>query len=113
MQAIETKTVEQDGHTYRITIYRDSDAECPSEWESWRLVSFSHRHIGYENPAGYCKGLDAFGCPIPTSIGLARKLETGTAFWLSYYEHGLCRWSLMGEGPQCRWDSTRIAGILL
>lgn len=113
MKAMETKTVEHDGHTFRISIYPDSDAECPSEWEGWRLVSFSHRHRSYEPPERYCKGLDTFGGPIPAHIGLSRKLATGTAFWLSYYEHGLCRWSLMGEGSQCRWDSTRLAGILL
>ncbi|WP_169979811.1 hypothetical protein [Tautonia rosea] len=113
MEAIETRTVEAGGRTYRISVFPDSDAECPSEWEGWRLVSFSHRHRSYEAPERYCKGLDEAGYPLPAHIGLSRMLDTGTAFWLSYYEHGLCRWSLMGEGPYCRWDSTRVAGILL
>ncbi|WP_152053052.1 hypothetical protein [Tautonia marina] len=110
----DTLLLERNGVTYRILLDPDVDAGPPDAWGGgWRLVSFSHRHTGYEHPSAYCKGLDAFGCPIPTSIGLARKLEVGTAFWLSYYEHSLCRWSLMGEGPQCRWDTARIAGLLL
>ena len=29
MDAIETRTVEHDGHTYRISIYHDADAANP------------------------------------------------------------------------------------
>lgn len=113
MEAIQTKTLELAGTSYRISIYPDPDAENPGDWDGWRLVSFGSRHIGFEAPDRYCKGLDSFGVPLPGGIGLSRKLDCGTAFWLSYYEHGLCRWSLMGEGPYCRWDSVKVAGILL
>jgi hypothetical protein len=113
MDAIQTRTIELGGETYRITIYPDCDAECPSGGDGWRLISFGRRHIGFEDPDRYCKGPDRWGAPLPASIGLSRKLEYGTAFWLSYFEHGPCRWSLMGEGPQCRWDSVKVAGILL
>lgn len=113
MEAIRTKTIELAGITYRISIYPDRDAENPCERDGWRLISFGRRHIGFEDPERYCNGLDESGCPLPASIGLSRKLDCGTAFWLSYYEHGLCRWSLMNEGPQCRWDSVKVAGILL
>ncbi|MEW4571326.1 hypothetical protein AB1L88_25920 [Tautonia sp. JC769] len=113
MEAIHTKTIELAGKTYRISVYPDHDCECPSEWESWRLISFGRRHTAYDKPERYCKGLDRCGSPLPASIGLSRKLSCGTAYWLSYFEHGLCRWSLMGEGPYCRWDSVKVAGILL
>ena len=113
MEAIESRIVEAGGITYRISAHIDTDAECPNAWDGWRLVSFSHRHRSHQSPERYCKGLDEAGSPIPSNIGLSRKLDTGTAFWLSYFEHGLCCWSLMGEGPQCRFDSVRVAGILL
>ena len=33
-------------------------------------------------------------------------------WWLSCYRHGSEHWSLMGEGYQCRWDTTEKAGIV-
>jgi hypothetical protein len=41
------------------------------------------------------------------------KIENGLAFRLQYFEHGLCRWDLAGQGPQCRWDSVQFAGMLI
>ena len=35
---------------------------------------------------------------------------------LSYYEHGLCLWSVAGElpaGARCPWDSVAFAGVWL
>jgi len=69
----------------------------------WTLYSFSSRHLSHRSP-------DHF---LPPSIGLRRKLKAGTAFLLSYFEHGNCVWSLQDEGPQCEWDSVKCAGILL
>lgn len=39
--------------------------------------------------------------------------EKGRAFFLDKYEHSLIRWSLSGEGPQCLWDTSRFAGVLV
>jgi len=82
--------------------YSDVD-DNPSEYDSWKLYSFSRKHVNYRH-------LDNF---LPPGLGLRRKLEVGTAFLLSYYEHGQCVWSLQDEGPQCRWDTVNCAGILL
>lgn len=88
----------------RVRIEPDQDAENPTSWcQEWRIVSFNSRHCNFEHPDNY----------MPVSIGLRRKLEVGTAFFLSYYEHGLCRWSLSGEGSTCPWDSVGTAGIML
>jgi hypothetical protein len=90
-----------------LTIAYDQGAEGPdSMCDGWKVISFCRRHSNFEHPDKYrtCK---------PASLGFYRKLETGLAFWLSYYEHGLCRWSMRGEGPQCRWDSVDVAGVLL
>ena len=84
----------------------------PSEYGNWKLVSFNKRHIGFEDPYQYILPPDEYGDPVPANIGIRRKLECGTAFILSYYEHGLCHWGLQGETMQCRFDTARIAGIL-
>jgi hypothetical protein len=101
MNAIETKTVERNGQTVRITIY--ADAYAPNPLEAWSemgtILSLNSEHNNYD----------------PAGIGEA--IETNAdAVKLSYYEHGLCRWSVSGELPaadHCPWDSVSIAGIWL
>jgi len=90
-----------------LTIGYDSYLERPdSGYDGWKPVSFSCRHSNFEHP-------DIYRLDRRENIGLRRKLQVGLAFWLSYYEHSLCRWSLRGEGPQCPWDSVHLAGILI
>jgi len=85
-----------------VEIWHDQDAPNPMDNDgSWKLYSFSTRHVNFKHP-------DEF-----RGIGFTRKLQVGTAFLLSYYEHGNCVWSLRNEGPQCQWDSVRTAGILV
>lgn len=90
--------------------------ENPLDWSDWEMHSFSRRHSNFRSP-------DKFGLiPVSASkagtsrIGLRRKLDTGTAFVLSYYEHGLCSWFLQGHGEpgtECRWDGALVAGIMI
>ena len=95
-----------------VTLHYDQDAECPCDNDcQWKLVSFNHRHINYQDPDKYLEVRD--GEVVGANIGLRRKLEVGTAFILSYFEHGEGAWSLKGEGTQCRWDTAQIAGVLL
>jgi hypothetical protein len=101
-------------HTiFTIDLWLDQDAENPCDYGLWKFVSFNNRNIGYESPYNYLSGRDKFGEFIPANIGIARKLKTGTAFIVSCYEHGVSCYSLLGEGTQCRWDTTLAAGILL
>jgi len=99
----------------RLLVAYDSDPINPVEDAGeWELFSFSRRHRNHCDPEIYIKRVDRdSGDAVPANIGLARRLKCGTAFWLSYYEHGMCDWSLLGEGRQCQWDSARLAGILL
>jgi len=93
--------------TKTVTIGYDFDVERPdSTYDGWKPISFCRRHSNFEHPANYCLNKRE-------NMGLRRKLQVGLAFQLSYYEHGLCTWSLRGEGPQCRWDSVDIAGLLI
>ena len=90
-----------------VTLFNDDSPENPSADDcNWTLYSFSNRHHGFKHPDNFFEN----GKP---KIGIRRKLEVGTAFILSYYEHGQCAWSLQGTGPQCQWDSVDVAGILV
>jgi hypothetical protein len=101
MNAIETETVEHDGQTYRITIYPDGDAPNPlDDWsEMGTILSLNRRHVNFD-PDRIEAAIDANPDAIP----------------LSYFEHGLCRWSVTGELPaaaRCPWDSVLFAGVWL
>lgn len=89
-----------------VTLRYDSDLEDPCNEDGWKVYSFSHRHRSYRNPADFFPNGKA-------GIGLRRKLAVGTAFILSYFEHGGCVWSLRGTGPRCQWDSVDVAGVLV
>lgn len=96
-----------------LTIEHDQDTENPMEYSDWQFISFNRNHIGYENPYDYISSVNQYGEPQPADIGIRRKLACGTAFLVSCYEHSGCSYSLRGEGMQCRWDTTDIAGILI
>lgn len=102
--------------TIKITVASDPDLENPAEFDgSWTPYSFGRQHASYKDPEalGLSLDRDEDGKPKIMNPGLRRKLKVGLAFFLAYYEHGGCVWSLTGEGPQCRWDSVRIAGLLV
>ena len=50
MDAIETTTIEQDGQTYRITVYADPDSPNPLEdWsEMGTILSLNRRHVNFD-----------------------------------------------------------------
>jgi hypothetical protein len=101
MNAIETETVERDGQTYRITIYPDGDTPSPlDDWsEMGTILSLNRRHINFD-PGGIEAAIEGNPDAVP----------------LSYFEHGLCRWSVAGElaaGSRCPFDSVPFAGVWL
>lgn len=101
MEFIEIETVERGVEAYRITIYPDGDMPNPLEdWdEMGAILSLDRRHVNYD-PGGID---DA----IPHNLD---------AVPLSYFEHGLCLWSVAGEPPvgaRCPWDSVPFAGLWL
>jgi hypothetical protein len=100
---------------YNLRIEADVDAPCPmTEWDGqWTLYSFKRNSVHYRDPNEFVKVVKADNDIVPSNIGLRRKLEVGLAHWVSYYEHSYGKYSLIGEGTQCRWDSRRLAGILV
>ena len=90
-----------------VTLMNDDSPENPADFRgAWKLYSFSRKFASFEDPENFFPD----GKP---SIGLRRKLDTGLAFVLSYFEHGNCVWSRKGTGPQCQWDNVQVAGILI
>ena len=101
MDAIETSTVERNGHSYRIRIYTDADPPNPLEdWsEMGTILSRGHRHGNFD--------------PVGVEAAIA---DNPDAVPLSYFEHGSCLWLVAGELPaecQCPWDCVALAGVWL
>jgi|TARA_R110000824_G_scaffold304281_3_gene492087 hypothetical protein len=96
----------------RLVINNDNEAESPLEHTPWTLISFNNKHTNSEDWGEYAHYISKYDGPIAKN-GVRQKIAASTAFWLSYFEHGQCAWSLYGEGTQCRWDTTRHAGIIL
>jgi len=94
-----------------IKLWHDDCPEDPNGDDGWKAYSFSNRHNNYKDPESIFEE-DDDGTYGPDA-DLQKKLDSGLAFWLDYFEHGQCMWSLAGEGPQCRWDTSRQAGLLV
>lgn len=100
----------------KIRVEHDQDVDNPSEEGDgqWTLYSFNRNHSSFKHPEELGLGaLNEQGNPTVKNPGLRRKLDVGLAFVLSYFEHGGCIWSLKGAGPQCRWDTVQVAGLLV
>lgn len=101
MNAIETQTIEQDGQTFRIAIYPDADTPNPlDDWCEMGSILSLNRRDGNFDPGG----IEAAIAHNPDTVPL------------SYFEHGLCLWSVAGElsaSARCTWDSVPFAGIWL
>jgi hypothetical protein len=98
--------------TMKITVrFDDFRHDPPNMGERATVRSFNRRHCNSADP-------DAFGLVVKegritsSNPGIRQRLDTGTAFILSAYEHGNIVWSLGGEGYRCRWDTAPVAGIL-
>lgn len=76
---------------YRLSLWHDEDTEIPDD--GLEVRSFSTRHINSIHP----DDVD------PDQV-VAR---------LSYYEHGLGRWSRQFSGPDDPWDTVGYAGVLV
>ena len=91
---------------YTVRIDNDSDCSDPSkECNRWRIYSFHSNHLNHTDPSEFLTESGKF------KFQIARKLQIGLAFPLSYYEHGLGLWSVGGTGPQCNFDTTQFAGM--
>lgn len=101
---------------FTLRIEHDPDVECPCENDgSWKLYSFDPRHTNYRELSEFVISRQGRKSRYITgaNIGIQRKLAVGTAFILSCYEHSGISYSLKGEGMQCQWDTTGMAGILV
>lgn len=100
--------------TVRVKIIQDN--ECPSpaaDCCTWTLYSFNRRHLNFHNHRLLGVRSDESGTPVVRNPGLRRRIKTGLAYFVSYYEHGHAVWGLPGEVPNCRFDTTPVAGLLV
>jgi hypothetical protein len=98
-----------------VKIWHEDMAEDPCDMDGWKVHSFGRRHYNHKEPDEVGFELNDDGDLVP-GAELRAKLEAGFAFFLSYYEHGGCLWSLQNElppGANCPWDSVRTAGLLV
>lgn len=98
--------------SYEIRVTPDEYRHDPPNMGGRAIVhSFNRRHLNFADPDDF--GLVMKGDRV-TSIhpGIRRRLETGTAFILSAYDHSGIVWSLGGEGFKCSFDTAPVAGIL-
>lgn len=101
---------EELGPKYTIEINQDPHIDPVNDYDGvWTPYSFSREFKNYRDPNDFF--ID--GDPSKPQLWLRNKLRVGLAFYMSYYEHGLCRWSLAGEGSSCPWDSVGLAGVLV
>jgi hypothetical protein len=101
MDAIETETRKLGGQNYCIVNYPDGDTPNPlDDWsEMGTILSLNRHHANFD--------LDRVKAGIE---------DNPDAVPLSYFEHGLCLWSVAGELPalcRCLWDSVPFAGVWL
>lgn len=90
---------------YTITVEVSDVQENPCEDDGWKVYSFNRNHINFANPNDLLEDED-----------VQKKLETGYAFRLGYYEHGSSSWFLQGQGgpgTDCPWDGVRFAGLIV
>lgn len=126
---------------YKLTVHHDDSPENPAEYSLFKPHSFSHRHFNTIDPEAVtaCAECgdqpDAYAHPEFEQVNDGDWLHADWAaeyreenpdelhkyepemegLFLSYFEHGLCRWGLAGtmEGmPDFRWDGTAYAGFL-
>lgn len=95
---------------YRVTIEHDTDVDDPSKDDGqWTIHSFNSRHSNFKQPTEFT-GED--GKILPS---LNRKLRSGLAHILAYYEHGGCMWSTDGSAYPFtdHFDAVQFAGIAI
>lgn len=119
---------------FRLTIHHDEDSADlnPNEEDNlFKLHSFNRRHTNYTNPEvllacryEYPDGHEneGFACDeLPMFHGEGEddisdhEWEGPEGFFLSYFEHGSCKWGLAGTMsgmPDFHWDGVATAGFL-
>lgn len=95
-----------------VNIWHDEHAEDPCG-SGWTLHSFGRSHYNSTTPEEVGIVFDDATETWRPSAALAKKIEEGSAYFLDYYEHGCSYWYLPGEAPNCRWDTSRMAGLLV
>lgn len=108
------ETAEAKKKTYlKIVVDSDNDVENPCGEDGWKFHSFIKKFRSYTDPDEFITSYGSNPMEAKLKPFLAQKMKRGLAHWLSYFEHGDGVWSVRGEGPQCQFDNTVFAGVLI
>lgn len=125
-----TDTMTETETKFKLTIHHDDDSADlnPNEQGSplFKLHSFNSRHMSYSDPNLFLScshedddGVCGWGPSLHDSSDpddlIDHEYVGPEGYFLSYFEHGQCRWGLEGTMsgiPDFRWDGTSHAGFL-
>jgi len=121
---------------YRLQVEQDPDTERPDLYAVGRIVSFNNRHLSYEHPDNWlaveteCERCNGDGwtedysqpenhnsaeCEPCEGTGNTVSVHDDVLATLSYYEHGLCKWSV-GDSTVPDYggfDTVSVAGVIV
>jgi len=102
----------------KIEISHDAFALNPCEDDGWKAYSFNSRHGNFRHPDEFYNVTwdeEYRQWNWTPKIGVRRQLDVGTAFELSYSEHGpgTGKWGIFGRIYLPDFDSCRHAGIMI
>lgn len=86
---------------FRVDVFYDEFADCPTSWLGYDLVSFSTRHRNFKEPT------------VEFIEEVKKRVAEGSAFWLDCYQHGSTHWSRHSTVPGCQWDTAQKGGVLI
>jgi hypothetical protein len=96
----------------KITIYPANDIQENPMSDIGGNLKFIQMRKGDTTHLEYIKGIE--GGKIKWKNPKIQKMyENKQIFVCEFYSHSLDVWSLLGEGPQCRFDTVSFAGLLI
>lgn len=104
------------GRRLIVTIEHDPAVESPSGDDGeWTHSSFLRNHHNRVDPETLFPSDWDYEDGDHPSKAFMEKCKVGLAYFLNYYEHGLCDWSIAGgkSYPDDRWDVSHNSGILV
>lgn len=91
---------------HKIHVYREEECCDFPGGDIWKVISFRRQHADI-GPRGEFSSIEV------CLDYYVEHIKTGKAWFLDHYVHSGEVWSFHGEGPQCRWDTAKNAGMLV
>jgi hypothetical protein len=102
---IPVKYIDTTKYTVDITV-DDSYMTLADYTDAYEIIHFTRNYLS-DNVKDY---IDDNGQPLKDTT---KMLKSGKAFLIDMYEHGNAIFTLAGTGMNCRWDTSRNAGLII